>query len=121
MFAHLVADFVLQNDWIAMNKATGGSEGWRALGVHGFHVGLCLVPAVLAFGLPGLVYLAVVVVTHMIVDRWKVQATRRAEAEAQAAGAGAHRADRRRRRRPASARRGRRGRGSCSSPTRRST
>ena len=29
-------------------------------------------------------YLVVVVVTHMIVDRWKVQATRRAEAEAQA-------------------------------------
>ena len=39
VFAHLVADFVLQNDWIAMNKATGGREGWRALGVHGFHVG----------------------------------------------------------------------------------
>ena len=84
VFAHLIADFVLQNDWIAMNKATGGSEGWRALGVHGLHVGLCLVPAVFAFGLRGLVYLAVVTVTHMIVDRWKVQATRRAEAEAQA-------------------------------------
>ncbi len=84
VFAHLIADFVLQDDWIAMNKATGGSEGWRALGVHGLHVGLCLVPAVFAFGLRGLVYLAVVTVTHMIVDRWKVQATRRAEAEAQA-------------------------------------
>ena len=121
MFAHLVADFVLQNDWIAMNKATGGREGWRALGVHGFHVGLCLVPAVLAFGLPGLVYLVVVVVTHMIVDRWKVQATRRAEAD----GAGRRRARGSsapaRRRRPGWARRGRRGRGSCSSPTRCST
>ena len=68
-----------------MNKATGGREGWRALGAHGFHVGLCLVPAVLAFGLPGLVYLvAGRRDSHMIVDRWKVQATRRAEAEAQA-------------------------------------
>jgi hypothetical protein len=84
VFAHLVADFVLQNDWIAMNKATGGRDGWRALGVHGFHVGACLVPAVLAYGARGFVYLAVVVVTHMIVDRWKVQATRRAESEAQA-------------------------------------
>jgi hypothetical protein len=84
VFAHLVADFVLQNDWIAMNKATGGREGWRALGLHGFHVGVCLVPAVLAFGARGLVYLVVVTVTHMIVDRWKVQATRRAESEAQA-------------------------------------
>jgi uncharacterized protein DUF3307 len=80
IFAHLVADFVLQNDWIAINKATGGRTGWLALGLHGFHVGLCLVPVVLAFGLPGIVYLVLVVVTHMIVDSWKVQATRQAEA-----------------------------------------
>ena len=85
VFAHLVADFVLQNDWIALNKGTGTSEGNKALLTHGFHVGLCLVPAVLAFGLPGLVYLVLVVVSHMLVDRWKVQATRRAEADAQAA------------------------------------
>ena len=79
VFAHLVADFVLQNDWIALNKASGTSEGNKALLTHGFHVGLCLVPAVLAFGLPGLVYLVLVVVSHMLVDRWKVRATRRAE------------------------------------------
>jgi hypothetical protein len=85
VFAHLVADFVLQNDWIALNKGTGTSEGNRALLTHGFHVALCLVPAVLAFGLPGVVYLALVTVSHMLVDRWKVQATRRAEADAQAA------------------------------------
>ena len=85
VFAHLVADFVLQNDWIALNKGSGTSEGNKALLTHGFHVGLCLVPAVLAFGLPGLVYLALVVVSHMLVDRWKVQATRRAEDAAQAA------------------------------------
>ena len=42
VLAHLVADFVLQNDWIAINKATGGRNGWAALSVHGFHVGLCL-------------------------------------------------------------------------------
>ncbi|HEY4190880.1 MAG TPA: DUF3307 domain-containing protein, partial [Candidatus Limnocylindrales bacterium] len=53
------------------------------LGAHGFHVGLCLVPAVLAFGWPGLVYLVLVVGSHMVVDRWKVKATRRAEAVAQ--------------------------------------
>ena len=83
VFAHLVADFVLQNDWIAMNKATGGREGWKALGAHGLHVGLCLLPAVLAFGWPGLVYLVLVTGSHMIVDRWKVKATRRAEAVGQ--------------------------------------
>lgn len=84
VFAHLVADFVLQNDWIAINKATGGRTGWTALGVHGFHVALCLLPAVFAFGVPGLAYLLLVALSHMAVDRWKVQATRRAEARGQA-------------------------------------
>ncbi len=84
VFAHLVADFVLQNDWIAINKANGTREGYRALLTHGFHVSLCLLPAVLAFGVPGLVYLVLVAVSHMLVDRWKVQATRRAEKAAQA-------------------------------------
>lgn len=79
VFAHLVADFVLQNDWIALNKGTGGRTGWAALAVHGFHVALCLAPTVLAFGPRAAVYIAVVVVTHILVDRWKVQATRRAE------------------------------------------
>ena len=83
VLAHLVADFVLQNDWIAMNKGGGGRTGWAALGTHGFHVGLCLVPAVFAFGVPGIVYIALVVFTHVLVDRWKVRATRRAERSAQ--------------------------------------
>lgn len=82
VFAHLVADFVLQNDWIAINKGTGGRTGWAALGVHGFHVALALAPTVLAFGPPAVPYIAVVVVTHVLVDRWKVQATRRAERSA---------------------------------------
>ena len=83
IFAHLVADFVLQNDWIALNKGQGTQEGRKALLTHGAHVALCLLPAVFAFGLPGLVYLVVVTVSHMFVDRWKVQATRRADEAAQ--------------------------------------
>jgi hypothetical protein len=84
VFSHLLADFVLQNDWIAINKGTGGREGWSALGLHGFHVGLCLSPIVLAFGLRGLAALVLVVVSHMVVDRWKVRATRHAGVVAQA-------------------------------------
>lgn len=84
VFSHLAADFVLQNDWIALNKGTGGRVGWTALGVHGFHVALSLAPVVLAFGLRGLVYLLLVAGSHMVVDWWKVQATRRAERQAQA-------------------------------------
>jgi len=82
VLAHLVADFGLQNDWIAMNKGKGGRLGWAALGSHGLHVALCLLPAVFAFGLPGLVYLVVVAASHVGVDRWKVAATRRAEVAA---------------------------------------
>jgi hypothetical protein len=79
VLAHLVADFVLQNDWIAMNKARAGRRGTAALGVHGLHVGLCLVPVAFAFGLPGVAFVAVVVISHMAVDQWKVGATGRAE------------------------------------------
>ena len=82
VFAHLVADFVLQNDWIALNKGTGGRGGWAALATHGLHVALCLLPAVFVFGLPGVVYVVVVGGSHVLVDRWKVRATRRAEAAA---------------------------------------
>lgn len=85
LFAHLIADFVLQNDWIAINKGTGGRLGWNALLVHAFHVALCLVPVVFAYGARGVVFLALVAVSHVFVDRWKVQATRSAEAAAQAA------------------------------------
>jgi Protein of unknown function (DUF3307) len=83
LFSHLVADFVLQDDWIAINKGTGGRLGWSALALHGFHVALCLVPVVLAFGGRGLLYLVLVTGSHMLVDRWKVRATRQSEREAQ--------------------------------------
>jgi hypothetical protein len=84
IFAHLLADFVLQNDWIALNKGRLGQTGWLALGTHGFHVALCLVPVALAFGWPGLAYIVVVAASHVLVDRWKVHVTRRAETDAQA-------------------------------------
>jgi hypothetical protein len=84
VLAHLIADFVLQNDWIAMNKGRAGGSGWAALSAHGAHVGLCLLPAVFAFGPTGLLYAAVIVASHMAVDRWKVRATKQAEARAQA-------------------------------------
>ena len=118
VFAHLVADFVLQNDWIAINKATGGREGWRR-SVRTDSTSRCAsFPSVLAYGPRGIVYLVVVIVTHMLVDRWKVQATRRAEAERR--GAARARIERTGGA-PASGLGGAgpRGPGSCSSPTRR--
>lgn len=85
VLAHLVADFVLQNDWIAITKSQRGRRGWLGVLVHAGFVAVCLVPVPLAYGAPGLAFLLLVVVTHVGVDRWKVGATRRAEALALAA------------------------------------
>ena len=84
VFAHLVADFVLQNDWIAMNKATGGREGWRALArprVPRRAVPRC--PRSSRSAGPGSCTSSLVTGSHMVVDRWKVKATRHAEVVAQ--------------------------------------
>jgi uncharacterized protein DUF3307 len=85
VLAHLVADFVFQNDWIAGTKSRSDRRAWLGLLVHGAIVGVCLVPVMVAFGARGLGFLAVVTVSHILIDRWKVSATRRAEARALAA------------------------------------
>jgi len=79
-FAHFVADFVLQNDWIAITKSSQGRRGWTGVLVHAAIVAACLVPLPLAYGAPGLAFLLLVAATHIGIDRWKVGATRRAEA-----------------------------------------
>ncbi|HVL53523.1 MAG TPA: DUF3307 domain-containing protein [Vitreimonas sp.] len=89
VLAHLVADFVLQTDGMVVDKTSSTrSRRWRGLGRHGGAVALCLLPFALAYGLPGVAVVVVGTVTHVVVDRWKVRATRRAEARALA---GAHR------------------------------
>jgi hypothetical protein len=93
VLAHFVADFVLQTDRMAMDKGADGSRAWRGMSAHAAMVALCLVPAVLAFGLPGLAYLLIVAVSHGLVDRAKILWTRRADAAAVATGgpvAGGH-------------------------------
>lgn len=80
--AHLAADFVLQTGRIATDKQGDGRRARRALVDHALGVGACLLPAVLAFGLPGLVLLLLVALTHVAIDRTKVVLNRRAEAQA---------------------------------------
>jgi len=79
VLAHLVADFVLQNDAIATAKFGDGPEAWRALGIHGLIVGALTLPLVAVYGLPGLLYGALTVVSHVAIDRIKVVLTRRVE------------------------------------------
>lgn len=95
VLAHLVADFVLQTERIVRDKGASGRRAWRGLVLHGLGVAACLVPVAIVFGAPGWTVLAVVAVSHVIVDRAKVLATRRAEARALAEAHARH-ADHRR-------------------------
>jgi hypothetical protein len=88
--AHLAADFVLQTDRIATDKFASGPAAIRALAMHWAGVAICLVPAVLAFGLPGLAFLIVVSGLHAVIDRAKVILTRRVEGRAMAEAEAAH-------------------------------
>jgi Protein of unknown function (DUF3307) len=82
MLAHLVADFVLQTDRIATDKFGSGRRADRALGAHIAIVALCLVPVVVAWGGPGLLFTIVVVAAHALIDRAKIVRTRHVEAAA---------------------------------------
>jgi hypothetical protein len=82
VFAHLLADFVLQTETIALGKFGDGTPAWRALGAHVAVVGLANVPVVLVFGLPGLGFLVVTVLTHLLIDRGKIVLTKRGDTPA---------------------------------------
>ncbi|HEV8489266.1 MAG TPA: DUF3307 domain-containing protein [Candidatus Limnocylindrales bacterium] len=82
VLAHLVADFLLQTDGMVSDKFSPGRRGWRGLLLHAGAVAVCLLPVVAVYGGPGLAFLAVSTVGHVLIDRWKVRATRHAEAEA---------------------------------------
>jgi hypothetical protein len=88
LLAHLVGDFVLQNEDMVADKFTTGRRRWRGLIGHGAGIGLALTPVALVYGDRGAAFLVVVTVGHVLIDRWKVRATRHAEAIALA---GAHR------------------------------
>lgn len=77
VLGHLLADFVLQPDHVATRKFGRGAEAWRALGIHSLIVGLVVAPTVLVYGLPGVGYVLVTVVTHLVIDRAKIRATLR--------------------------------------------
>ena len=82
VLAHLVADFVLQSDRIVSDKAGPGGRAVRGLGLHALGVAVCLVPFVAVFGTPAVWLLVTVTASHVVVDRLKAVATRRAEARA---------------------------------------
>jgi hypothetical protein len=82
LLAHLVADFVFQTEGMVTDKFSPGRRRWRGLLVHGAAVAACLLPVAAVYGGRGVVYLVVSAVGHVLIDSWKVRATRHAEAEA---------------------------------------
>jgi hypothetical protein len=82
VLAHFVGDFVFQTSRMVSDKTSSGSRATRGLLAHGTVVGVCLLPFAAAFGGRGLVLTIVIAVAHVLIDRWKVRATRHAEAVA---------------------------------------
>jgi hypothetical protein len=90
LLLHLLADFVLQTERVATDKFGDGPAAWLALAIHVSIVAACVVPAILAWGLPGLGYAAIVVASHGAIDRAKIVWTRHVEAVAIARAHRAH-------------------------------
>ena len=84
ILAHLVADFILQTSGVVAAKTARGGRALRGFANHALGVAICLVPVALAFGGPGVMVLVVIVVSHVVIDRIKIVATRRTEAAAMA-------------------------------------
>jgi hypothetical protein len=82
VLAHLAADFLLQTDRMVSDKFSPGRRGWRGLLAHGVAVAVCLLPVAAVYGARGIAFLVVSTVGHVLIDSWKVRATRHAEAEA---------------------------------------
>ncbi len=79
VLCHLLADFVFQPGWVATRKFGRGPAAWRALGVHVLIVSGIAASIVLVYGLPGVGYVLVTGITHLIIDRAKVELTLRME------------------------------------------
>jgi Protein of unknown function (DUF3307) len=79
VFGHLLADFVLQTEAIALGKFGDGRPAWRALGMHVAVVGLVNLPVVLVFGLAGFAFVLVTGLSHLLIDRAKIVLTMRAD------------------------------------------
>jgi hypothetical protein len=87
VLAHVVGDFVLQNERMVSAKTDDGVRGLLGIVAHAAMVGLALIPVGFAFGAPGWTVVVLVTLTHGFVDRLKVILTRRAEADAIASAA----------------------------------
>lgn len=86
VLCHLLADFVLQTETVATDKFGRGPAAWRALGIHVAVVTVLAAPIILVFGLPGVLYVVITGLTHLAIDRTKIELSLRAAPAAPAGG-----------------------------------
>jgi hypothetical protein len=77
VLCHLLADFVLQTESVATDKFGRGPEAWRGLLIHVGVGSLLAAPLILGFGGAGVAYVLVTGVTHLLIDRAKIELTLR--------------------------------------------
>jgi hypothetical protein len=69
LFAHLVGDYFLQSDWMALNKYKKTADGWIAAWVHAT---MYTLPFILLTR--NILALAVICISHFAVDHFKTAA-----------------------------------------------
>ena len=77
VLCHLLADFVLQPERVAIDKFGRGPEAWRALLIHTSIVTVVASPIILVYGVAGVGYVLVTAVSHLVIDRTKIELTLR--------------------------------------------
>ena len=63
LIAHMIGDYVIQNDWMALQK----TKSWWPAIIHGITYGLPFIPLLFWFGATPLAWL-VIVSTHIVLD-----------------------------------------------------
>jgi hypothetical protein len=69
IMGHMVGDYILQNNWLALNKSMPGRIGALACTIH---VLLYTAAVSLFTGLHSLLFLALVAVPHWVIDRYSL-------------------------------------------------
>jgi hypothetical protein len=66
LILHLFGDFIIQNDWMALNKKKKGFKGFSACFIH------CLLYALPFLLIAGYVQVFFIFITHYVIDRYNV-------------------------------------------------
>lgn len=71
LMAHMIGDYFIQNDWMALTKTKPGIPGWRAAMIHGATYTIPFIPVVLVLHSVWPVYaLMVIGLTHVVLDHY---------------------------------------------------